>query len=58
LACVLINNSTDLFQVPQQENQQTLEYDAEVDLVQTSDIVTETKVKASENIDDKKTTYN
>jgi len=58
MACVLINNSTDLFQVPQQENLQTLEYDAEVDLVQTSDkvnksdIVTETKVKAPEKVND------
>jgi hypothetical protein len=54
LACVLINNSTDLFQVLQQENLQTLEHDAEVHLGQTSDIVTETKVKAPENVDGKK----
>jgi len=58
LVCDLINNSTDLFQVPRQENLQTLEYDAEVDLVQTSDkvnksdIVTETKVKAPEKVND------
>lgn len=57
---VLISNSTGLFQVPQQENLQTQEYDAEVDLVQTgdkvnkSDIVTETNVKAPENINDRK----
>jgi len=50
----LINNSTDLFQVPQQENLQPLEYNAEVDLVQTSDTVMETKVKVPENVDDKK----
>jgi len=55
----LINNSTGLFQVPQQENLQMQEYDAEVDLVQTSekvnksDIVMETKVKAPENVDNK-----
>ena len=58
MTCVLINNSTGLFQVPQ-ENLQTQEYDAEVDLVQTSekvnksDIVMETKVKAPENVDNK-----
>jgi hypothetical protein len=55
LACVLINN---LFQVPQQENIQRMEYDAEVHLVQTSDKVnesdnvTEKKVKAPENVND------
>jgi len=58
LACILINNSTDLFQVPQQENLLTLECDAEVDLVQTSDkvnkadIVMEIKIKAPENVND------
>jgi hypothetical protein len=35
----LISNSTGVFQVPQQENLQTQEYDAEVDLVQTGDKV-------------------
>jgi len=56
----LISNSTGLFQVPQQENLQTQEYDAEVSLVQTSDkvnksdIVTETNVKAPENVNDRK----
>jgi hypothetical protein len=56
----LISNSTGLFQVPQQEDIQTQEYDAEVDLVQTSDkvnkcdIVMETKVKAPENVNDAK----
>ena len=60
MTCVLISNSTGLFQVPQQENLQMQEYDAEVDLVQTgdkvskSDIVTETNVKAPENINDRK----
>jgi hypothetical protein len=44
LACILINNSTDLFQLPQQENLQTLEYDAEVDLVQTSDKVNKSDI--------------
>jgi hypothetical protein len=54
----LINNSTRLFQVPQQENLQMQEYDAEVNLVQTgdkvnkSDIVTETNIKAPENVND------
>jgi hypothetical protein len=56
----LIGNSTDLFQFPQQENLQTQQYDAEVDLVQTGDkvnksvIVTETIVKAPENVHDRK----
>jgi hypothetical protein len=60
LTYVLISNSTGLFQVPQQENLQMQEYDAEVDLVQTgekvskSDIVTETNVKAPENVNDRK----
>ena len=54
----MINNSTGLFQVPQQENLQTQEYDAEVDLVQTgnkvniSDCVPETNVKAPGNVND------
>jgi hypothetical protein len=54
----LINISAELFQVPQQENLQMLECDAEVDLVQTSDkvnksdILTETKVKAPEKVND------
>jgi len=54
----LISNSTGLFQVPQQENLQMQEYDAAVSLVQTSDkvnksdIVTETNVKAPENVND------
>ena len=57
---VLISNSAGLFQVPQQENLQTQEYVAEIDLVQTgdrvnkSDIVTETVVKAPENVNDRK----
>jgi len=56
----LISNSTGLFQIPQPENLQTQEYDAEVSLVQTSDkvnksdIVTETNVKAPENVNDRK----
>jgi hypothetical protein len=60
LTYVLISNSTGLLQVPQQENLQTQEYDAEVSLLQTSDkvnksdIVTETNVKAPENINDRK----
>ena len=54
----MISNSTGLFQVPQQENLQMQEYDAAVSLVQTSDkvnksdIVTETNVKAPENVND------
>jgi hypothetical protein len=54
LTYVLISNSTGLCQVPQEENLQMQEYDAEVDLVQTgdkvnkSDIVTKTNVKAPE----------
>ena len=54
----MINNSTGLFQIPQQENLQTQEYDAEVDLAQTSDkvnkpdVMTETKIKATENVND------
>ena len=54
----MINNSTGLFQVPQQENLRMQESDAEVELVQTgdkvnkSDIVKETNVKATENIND------
>ena len=54
----MINNSTGLFQVPQQENLQTQEYDTEVNVVQTgdkvnkSDVVTETNVKAPENVND------
>jgi len=60
LTYVLLSNSTGLFQVTQQENLQTQEYDAEVSLVQTSDkvnksdIVTETNVKAPENVNDRK----
>jgi hypothetical protein len=60
LTYVLISNSTGLFQVPQLENLQAQEYDAEVDFVQTSDkvnksdIVTETNVKAPENVNDQK----
>ena len=56
----MISNSTGLFQVPQQENLQTQEYDAEVSLVQTSDkvnksdIVTETNVKAPKNVNELK----
>ena len=52
----MISNSIGLFQVPQQENLQTQEYDDEVDLVQTgnkvnkSDIVPETNVKAPDNV--------
>ena len=54
----MISNSTGIFQVPQQENLQTQECDAEVHLVQTgdkvnkSDIVTETNVKDPENVND------
>jgi uncharacterized protein (DUF3084 family) len=60
LTYVLISNSTGLFQVPQLENLQMQEYDAEVGLVQTgdkvnkSDIVTKTNVKAPENVNDRK----
>jgi hypothetical protein len=60
LTYVLVSNCTGLFQVPQQENLQTQEYDAEVDLVQTgdkvnkADIVTETNVIAPENVNDRK----
>ena len=56
----MINNSNSLFQVPQLENLQMQEYDAEVNLVQTgdkvnkSDIVTETNIKAPENVNDVK----
>jgi hypothetical protein len=58
LTYVLISNSTGLFQVPQQENLQMQENDAEVDLVQIgdrvnkSDILMETNVKAPQNIND------
>jgi len=58
LTYVLINNSTGLFQISQQEALQQQEYDAEVDLVQTGDkvnksnTVTETNVKAPENVND------
>jgi hypothetical protein len=60
LTYVLISNSTGLFQVPQQENLQTQDNDAEIDLVQIGDkvnkcdIVTETNVKALQNVDDQK----
>jgi hypothetical protein len=60
LTYILISNSTGLFQIPQQENLQTRENDAEVDLVRTgdkvnkSDIVMETNVKAPENVNDRK----
>jgi hypothetical protein len=58
LTYILISNFTGLFQVPQQKNLQTQEYDAEVNLLLTGvnkfDIATETNVRAPENVNDRK----